>query len=162
MGRQSTYTQEKADSIGEQIANGVPLAEICRQPGMPNWRTVYGWMDANEEFAAAIARARYVGEGALFEQCLVIADTPLIGEEVEETDDGKVKTKRGDMLGHRKLQIDTRLKLLAKWNPKKYGDKLQLGGAEGLPPLHGATDDQLMRRAAEILAKQSANGEGSG
>jgi hypothetical protein len=27
------------------------------------------------------------------------------------------------MVEHRKLRIDTRLKLLAKWNPKKYGDK---------------------------------------
>ena len=33
-----------------------------------------------------------------------------------------------DMLGHRKLQIETRLKLLAKWNPQKYGDKVQVGG----------------------------------
>jgi hypothetical protein len=26
----------------------------------------------------------------------------------------------------RRLQVDTRLKLLAKWNPKKYGDRQQL------------------------------------
>ena len=31
-----------------------------------------------------------------------------------------------DMLGHRKLQIETRLKLLAKWDPKRYGKKLDL------------------------------------
>jgi hypothetical protein len=39
---------------------------------------------------------------------------------------------REDMLGHRKLQIETRLKLLAKWSPKRYGDKLGIGGADGL------------------------------
>jgi len=45
------------------------------------------------------------------------------------TDDGEKKTVREeDMLGHRKLQIETRLKLLAKWNPKKYGEKLALAG----------------------------------
>jgi len=33
-----------------------------------------------------------------------------------------------DMLGHRKLQIETRLKLLAKWNPKKYGDRVTMAG----------------------------------
>ena len=32
------------------------------------------------------------------------------------------------MLGHRKLQIETRLKLLAKWNPKKYGDRVTMAG----------------------------------
>ena len=38
------------------------------------------------------------------------------------------------MLGHRKLQIETRLKLLAKWDPKRYGDKVDLnhGGEVGL------------------------------
>jgi hypothetical protein len=37
------------------------------------------------------------------------------------------------MLGHRKLQIETRLKLLACWNPKKYGTKVALGGDAGNP-----------------------------
>jgi hypothetical protein len=27
-----------------------------------------------------------------------------------------------------KLRIETRLKLLAKWNPKKWGDRLQVAG----------------------------------
>jgi len=45
------------------------------------------------------------------------------------TDDGEKKTVREeDMLGHRKLQIETRLKLLAKWNPKKYGERVQVAG----------------------------------
>jgi len=45
------------------------------------------------------------------------------------TDDGEKKTVREeDMLGHRKLQIETRLKLLAKWNPKKYGERLAVAG----------------------------------
>jgi len=33
-----------------------------------------------------------------------------------------VTVKKVEMLGHRKLQIETRLKLLAKWDPKRYGD----------------------------------------
>ena len=38
-----------------------------------------------------------------------------------------------DMLGHRKLQIETRLKLLACWNPSKYGNKVAVGGDPGNP-----------------------------
>jgi hypothetical protein len=30
------------------------------------------------------------------------------------------------MIAHRKLKIETRLKLLSKWNPKKYGDKMDV------------------------------------
>jgi hypothetical protein len=45
-------------------------------------------------------------------------------------DEGKpaymVERKTADMIEHRKLRIETRLKLLAKWNPKKWGDKTQV------------------------------------
>ncbi|EFX61321.1 hypothetical protein DAPPUDRAFT_340134 [Daphnia pulex] len=68
----------------------------------------------------------------MFEDCLRIADTPAIGEII--TDDGeKVTVKREDMLGHRKLQIETRLKMLAKFNPKRYGDKIVHAGDDVNP-----------------------------
>ncbi|MNT50547.1 hypothetical protein D3C72_1874720 [compost metagenome] len=52
-----------------------------------------------------------------------------------------MKVKRGDMLGHRKLQIETRLKLLAKWNPKRYGDRMtqEHVGANDGPIQHDVT-----------------------
>jgi hypothetical protein len=37
------------------------------------------------------------------------------------------------MLGHRKLQIETRLKMLAKFNPKRYGDKVVHAGDDVNP-----------------------------
>ena len=39
------------------------------------------------------------------------------------------------MLGHRKLQVETRLKLLAKWDPKRYGDLMrqEISGPDGSP-----------------------------
>lgn len=133
-GRQSTYTEEKAERIIAQLSDGIPLREICRQEGMPHWNTVYDWMNEREDFAGRIARAREIGEDAIAQECLRIADTPLEGIEVEESESG-TKTKRSDMLGHRKLQIETRLKLLAKWNPKKWGDRqaLEHSGPDGQP-----------------------------
>ena len=58
-----------------------------------------------------------------------IADTVEEGEVVEEGYDGngefkKVKTK--DAIQRSKLRVETRLKLLAKWSPEKYGDKKQV------------------------------------
>jgi hypothetical protein len=38
-----------------------------------------------------------------------------------------------DLTQHRRLQIETRLKLLAKWNPRKYGDKTVLAGDPDAP-----------------------------
>jgi hypothetical protein len=95
--------------------------------GFPYWRTVYGWMERDEDLSAHIARAREIGYDLMAEECLAIADTPKFGQKQVMTDDGTSTTVE-DMLGHRKLQIETRLKLLAKWNPKKYGDRVQVAG----------------------------------
>lgn len=126
MGRHSTYNAEVADRICARLAEGETLRAICRDEGMPPWRTLYHWIEDHADFAARIARARELGFDAIAQEALSIADTPVIGEETEESDDGKTRVKRADMLGHRKLQVETRLKLLAKWDPKRYGDRVDL------------------------------------
>ena len=133
-GRPSKYTPEIAQKMCEMLADGIPLREICRQDGFPAWQTVYDWMyrddalgDAGVGLSRAIARAREVGYEALAEECLRIADNPQWGQKQIMTDQGTSTTVE-DMLGHRKLQIETRLKLLAKWNPKKYGERVALAG----------------------------------
>lgn len=121
-----SYSEATSISICEQIAEGVPLRVICRQDGMPKWRTVYDWLEQQPEFAARFARARIVGFDAIAAEALEIADSPIEGVETTTKADGSTEEKRGDMLGHRKLQIETRLKLLAKWDPKRYGERLGL------------------------------------
>jgi hypothetical protein len=100
-------------AICAALGEGKPLAHICREAGMPGLRTVYDWMDADPEIAARIARAREDGEDMLAADCLTIAD---------------------DMLDHptsRKVRVWARLELLKRWNPKKYGDRVQHADAEG-------------------------------
>ncbi len=112
-----------AEKICERLASGEPLRAICRDEGMPPRKTVAQWViDDVEGFAARYARAREVGFDELAEEVLSIADTPQEGEEREESADG-IKIKRGDMLGHRRLQVDARKWLLSKLLPHKYGDK---------------------------------------
>jgi len=150
-GDKSEYTPELADAIVEWIAEGKTLRDFCRQDGMPSFKTVYNWLDAHEDFATRFARSRDDGADVIAQECLAIADTPLEGAETKVDADGKViEIKRSDMLGHRKLQIDTRLKLLAKWNPKKYGDKIGVdhsGSIDGPPTLNliltNATDPEI-------------------
>jgi len=143
MGRHSTFTQETADAICDRLAEGEDLRSICRDEAMPAWRTVYDWKEANEAFAARFAHAREVGFDAIASECLEIANTPLPGIETVEKGNGDVETKRGDMLGHRKLQIETRLKLLAKWSPKKYGERTTLAGDPDAP-LIGAIERRVI------------------
>jgi len=127
-GRPSKYSSAIAQEICEGLAEGTPLREICRRDHMPEWRTVYDWMRRDEALSTSIAHARDIGYDKMAEECLQIADTPVEGRKIVETEDGKVMYTREDMLGHRKLQIETRLKLLAKFNPKKYGDRAILAG----------------------------------
>ena len=113
------------DSVCNDIAEGIPLREICRRDGMPGFRTVYEWMEADEKKSARFARAREDGFDAIAEECLSIADeepgTTINGG----TDSGAVQ--------HQKLRVETRLKLLAKWSPKRYGEKLELAGDKDAP-----------------------------
>lgn len=146
LGRPTDYSLETANAIIEWIAEGRPLREFCRQEGAPAWRTVYDWLGRDTDFSARFARARDMGADAIAEEALEIADTPVEGVRTETDEDG-IKEVREDMLGHRRLQVDTRLKLLAKWHPKKYGEKLstELTGADGGPVIVRAMplDDQL-------------------
>jgi hypothetical protein len=165
MGRPSSYTQEIADEICERLSKGEPLAQICRDDHMPGLTTVYDWQKAHEEFSESFACARVAGFDQIAMDTLMIADTPQMGEIVVEKPimvDGKplegVTTKevrQEDMLGHRKLQVETRLKLLAKWDPKRYGDLLKLSGAdgEGPVPVVSLNADMTATQAAEAYAK---------
>lgn len=125
MGRYSTYTKRIADAIIEWIAEGKPLREFCRQEGRPAFRTVYDWLENDADFSARFTRAREIGADAIAQEALAIADTPIEGVRTEIGGKDGPKEVREDMLGHRKLQVETRLKLLAKWFPQKYGDKTE-------------------------------------
>lgn len=144
------YTPELADEICERISNGEPLRAICRDAHTPSWRAVYDWIAKDENFATRIAHARSLGFDAIADEALAIADTPLEGVETEVSDQG-TKVKRSDMLGHRKLQIETRLKLLAKWCPSKYGDssKVELSGSLALNTM---SDDEIRAELAALTA----------
>ena len=102
-------------------------------------------MGRDEELSASIARARDIGYDALAEECLLIADNPQFGQKQVMTDQGTATTIE-DMLGHRKLQIETRLKLLAKFHPSKYGDKIGVHGVEGAAPIktENASSDKFL------------------
>lgn len=132
------------------ISEGIPLAVICREDGMPSVTTVWNWEQEDEQLSESIARARLIGFDAIAAEALRIADTPVIGEEITDSEDGRT-IKRADMLGHRKLQVETRLKLLAKWDPKRYGDRPEImiqnnnSNAGGMIELRPEQDEALQR-----------------
>jgi hypothetical protein len=171
MARPTIQTPEIIDLICNRLSEGKPLAQICRSKGMPGLRTVYDWMEAQPDISACIARARDVGEEVISADCLRIADRPKKGVETVTKSDGSSETRCGDMLGHRKLQIDTRLKLLAKWNPKKWGERItqELTGKDGgaiqyedIRERNLQTIEQLSARLSGPAAGEAASPAASG
>ncbi len=125
-GRPSLYTPALIEEIFQRIANGEPLRQICRDEHMPHWNTVYDWLERDKSLSGRFARARERGEEAIAAECLDIADSAKNDwMEAHGQDDAGYKLN-GEHIQRSKLRIETRLKLLAKWNPKKWGEKVDL------------------------------------
>lgn len=157
-GRPSTYTEEVAESICARLSTGEPLAQICRDEGMPGYRTVYDWMSARADFSANIARAREAGFDQIAMDCLNIADDKSGDIKFVGHDDDEREVCNTEFVQRAKLRIETRLKLLAKWDPKRYGDKVALVGgdpAQGDQPIDVAYSNRDRAKAmAALVAKQ--------
>jgi len=152
-GRPSTYDPKIAHQICEMLSEGIPLREICRQEGFPSYRAVYRWMVADDDLSSHIARAREVGYDQMAEECLQIADTPLVLERVTETVDPKTglvtrAVVRSDDVNARRLRVETRLKLLAKWS-NKYSDRTIITGDVNGAPIK--TEDASSSRLFELI-----------
>jgi hypothetical protein len=128
IGRPSKYTPELAKEICERLANGEPLRQICRDEHMPAWQKIYEWMQKDLDLSGSIARAREVGQDAIAEQIwLEMKEEP---ERILTEGGGKIDPGYVQLI---KARADIGLKLLAKWNPKRYGDRVELAGDKDNP-----------------------------
>lgn len=120
-GRPSPYMGreiEIAEQIAARLRTGEPLAAILRENNMPSHETVRQWRKLIPEVECTIADARDAGFDVIAADCLAIAD--------DDSND-TIETKKGEIANiewilRSKLRVETRLKLLAKWDPKRYGD----------------------------------------
>ena len=142
-GRPTLYTDEWAEQIIEWIADGKTLRAFLREhegkEGLPAWRTVHDWVRNNEEFSKRYREARLLGFDALAEN---------LWEKISQA-----PPKDKLQLGHWRLQVDTMLKLLAKWDPKRYGELMKLGAPDGGPLKHKTLNvNAVPANAVEAMA----------
>lgn len=127
------FTPAHAERIIDQIAHGKPLTVLCREPGMPAWRTVYDNLDKDPEFAARFRTAREMGADMIAEMAL--EDLQAEPRRIEIVDqDGKTVERRVDpgWVQWQRIVFEGRLKLLSKWCAGKYGDRLQVDGGANM------------------------------
>lgn len=112
------YSEELADSICLQLADGQSLRAICAADGMPDRATVMRWQASNPEFATKCARAREAQADHLFEGMAEIENGVL---------SGAVDAQAA------RVVLSSQQWRASKLRPKVYGDKTTLAGDAANP-----------------------------
>lgn len=114
-----------SDIMDEIVENGRPIRQILRDKGMPSTSTFFKWLNEDEELAKRYSRACELRAELIFEKMLEVAENTENGEETTIDHNGlKVVTR--DMTQHRNLKVQTYKWVLAKLNPSKFGDKVDV------------------------------------
>jgi hypothetical protein len=101
------YGDNVRADLCEHVANGKSALSYLRDKQISR-SVLHRWTVEIPHFQELLTRARECGYDALADECLQIA---------EECGADRAKIE------HAKLRIETRLKLLACWDPKRYGQR---------------------------------------
>lgn len=110
------FSEEVFQRILEQLALGMPLAKLLKQPGMPVYSSVMKWLSEDAALSDRYARAKEESADVLADEIMEIAD-----EEVASDDNGHMDSAA---VNRQRLRVDARKWVAAKLKPKKYGDKV--------------------------------------
>ena len=146
------YTPDLGATIADMHAAGKTISEISETGGMPSRKTILLWLSEYPAFELMMAQAKSAYVDALAEQCLRFADND--GDDYEKREGklgGAFLEFNPKAVQRDRLKIDTRLKLIEKWAPERYGRKKPGAGAEapttaaaGAAP--AMSDNELVRR----------------
>jgi hypothetical protein len=107
----TNYTREIAETICTRMSEGESLRSICRDPVMPSEGTVRGWAVRDVDgFGDRYRSARQMLLEYWADQIVDIAD------------DGELDPR------DRQIRTAVRQWLMSKLAPRRYGDKVQIGG----------------------------------
>lgn len=114
------WSEELMTDICDHLTTGKSLIDVAMLQGYPSEASMYRQMAKDPEFASRIAHARAAGQDHEADLCVKMADAAT-------AEDHQVV----------KLRIWARQWRASKLAPKKYGDKVQLGGdPDGAPIQH--------------------------
>lgn len=128
----------EAQMIADYVSDGMTLIDAVRTLGIP-LRTVYNRIDAWPRFADMMERARAAG-------------FDVIANNVRRVTRGEPGHSSGDVKRD-KLIAEMDMKLLSKWHPKQYGEKLQVEQKSATVAIPVSDDPIAAQRAYEDLMK---------
>jgi len=145
LGPNVVHVKKDIPALAEEVyqlmsRDGISALAACKSVGL-SWGAFWALTTENEIHVMKYARAREALLDRHAEELMQISDTPVMGTKSVSKATG-LEITEGDMIEHRRLQVDTRKWLLSKLLPKKYGDKLGVdhGGSISLTVNTGVPD----------------------
>lgn len=128
----------EAQMVVDYVSEGMTLVDACRTLGIA-YRTIYDRIRDHPKFAEMMETARANGYEVIANDVRRVAR----GEEGYSTKDPK----------RDRLVVETELKLLAKWHPTRYGEKLQIESRNANVEIPVGEDPIAAQKAYEELMK---------
>jgi len=103
------------------------MKSICSDSKMPTVWTVWYWRETKPEFSKLIQRAREIQSESMLDECTALSDKAAEVALDEKCGSAAVQAK--------KIAIETRLKVAARFAPEKFGDRVRqdVAGVPGAP-----------------------------
>lgn len=128
----------EAHLLADHVAGGETLVDACRTYGA-NYRMVFKRIQQSERFREMMEEARLAG----YEE--IASNIRKVTHQVPGFSSGDVKRD--------KLIAEMDLKLLSKWHPHKYGEKIQVEQKTATVAIPVSDDPIAAQRAYELLMK---------
>jgi hypothetical protein len=122
-GRPTIYTAQLADQICKEIAQSEKgLHRLHRElDWFPDPSTIMDWLSDKPEFSSQYARAKSLQADFMGDSLLPIADDTSNDELI--TKNGVVENR--EFVNRSKIRIETRMWLMERLAPKKYGKQIE-------------------------------------
>jgi hypothetical protein len=121
-------SQDILDQLCDHIAEGNSVHGFFRDVVTNlkrNWFHVWMKNHATDDQRTQYERACEDRQDSLFEQCLEIADDSSLDTKTIKRRDGReMDVCDKEWVARSKLRVESRVRMLGKMNPKKYGERL--------------------------------------
>lgn len=144
MARLTTYSDKTAQTIINELLEGETLRSICKRHDLKVC-TVYNWLKNNPDFKDNYEAARDFADMLMEEEALKLADTPNMTKRVVTYENGTTVVTEFDDVARSRLQIEARLKIVARRKGGKVTAEIRQTNKEEIPEGMAAMYDWLSR-----------------
>lgn len=122
------WPAEIRQTILNRIAAGESLNGVCKEEGMPGFRTVMDWLEQDEDFRTKYACAREAQADVLFDGMADVENRVLLGELKPDA---------------ARVVLDSQRWRAEKLKPKVYGNKVEHEHKGGINLSISPTENRL-------------------